>query len=180
MVLLTDTKLRAKLADGSLTGAWTLDPSRSVVELRTKSMWGMAPVKGRFTALAGEGRVSADGTVTGTIRVDASSLDTKNKKRDTHLRSRDFFDSENHPQFVFTAERVTTADSGLTVHGTLVVRGRSLPLTFPATVSTSGEELVQVDAEVLVDRSELGMSWNQLGMASMKNTLTIRAVFTRG
>jgi hypothetical protein len=38
---------------------------------------------------------------------------------------------------------------------------------------------VALDATVHVDRSEFGLTWNQMGMASMKNTITIHAVFTR-
>ncbi len=36
-----------------------------------------------------------------------------------------------------------------------------------------------LDATVQVDRSEFGLTWNQLGMTSMKNTITIHAVFTK-
>jgi len=35
------------------------------------------------------------------------------------------------------------------------------------------------EAEVEIDRSDYGLTWNQMGMASMKNTLTVNAVFVR-
>jgi len=38
---------------------------------------------------------------------------------------------------------------------------------------------VELDAAIKVDRSDFGLTWNQLGMGSMKNTITIHAVFTR-
>jgi hypothetical protein len=38
---------------------------------------------------------------------------------------------------------------------------------------------VQLGAQVAVNRSDFGLTWNQMGMASLDNTLTIRAVFTR-
>jgi YceI-like domain len=38
------------------------------------------------------GRVATDGTVIGRPRIDATSVDTENKKRDEHLRSNDLFD----------------------------------------------------------------------------------------
>jgi polyisoprenoid-binding protein YceI len=40
--------LQALLQDAALTGNWTLDASRSTVRLQSKSMWGLAPVKGVF------------------------------------------------------------------------------------------------------------------------------------
>src|SRR6202034_3409129 len=64
-------------------GAWVLDPSATTIELQTKAMWGLAKVKGSFTAVDGAGTVTADGGVSGTLVIDASSVNTSNSKRDT-------------------------------------------------------------------------------------------------
>ena len=176
---MTGETLRARLAGGSLAGTWVLDPARSTVTLRSKSMWGLAPVKGSFGKVSGEAAVSAAGEASGTISVGSASIDTKMKKRAAHLRSADFFDSDVHPDIVFTARRVTLTSEGATVTGTLRVRDRDLPLTFPVAISTPGDDAVTLDAEVVIDRSDFGLTWNQMGMASMKNTLTVHAVFTR-
>ena len=176
---MTDPELRARLADGSLAGAWTLDPSRSAVALRSRSMWGLAPVKGSFGELSGEAVISAAGQVSGTITVSSASINTTISKRDAHLRSAEFFDSDAHPHIIFTVQRLTLTSQGATVTGTLQVRDRTQPLTFPVAVSAAGDETVQLDAQVVIDRSDFGLTWNQMGMASMKNSLTIRAVFTR-
>src|SRR6266699_4283863 len=95
---MTTSALQATLKDGTLAGSWTLDASRSTIGLRSKSMWGLAPVKGVFRQVSGTGAVSPAGEVSGTITVAAASVDTKNKRRDKHLRSADFFDSDTHPQ----------------------------------------------------------------------------------
>jgi polyisoprenoid-binding protein YceI len=176
---MTEPTLRARLADGSLAGVWMLDRSRSTVGLQTRSMWGLAPVKGTFGELSGEGVVSPTGEASATITVGAASIDTKIKKRDVHLRSADFFDTDNHPHIIFTARRLTLTAEGVTVAGTLQVRDRTRPLTFPATVSASRNDTVQLDAEVSIDRSDFGLTWSPMRMASMKNTITIHAVFTR-
>jgi hypothetical protein len=47
-------------------------------------MWGLAPVKGVFREVSGNGTVSPDGEVSGTVTVTAASIDTKNTRRDTH------------------------------------------------------------------------------------------------
>lgn len=57
----------------------------------------MITVHNRFQKFDGEGTVNADGTVSGHLVIDATSLTTKNRKRDEHLRSADFFDVEHHP-----------------------------------------------------------------------------------
>jgi polyisoprenoid-binding protein YceI len=176
----TGARLLERLRAGELAGFWVLDAGRSTVALRSRSIWGMAPVKGTFTELTGEGIVSPTGEVTGTLKVAAASIDTKIKKRDSHLRSADFFDSDGYPDIVFTARTLTTsADGGLAVIGTLRVRDETRPITVPIRVSASGDELAQLDAEITVDRSEFGLTWNQLGMVSLKNVINVRAVFTR-
>src|SRR5690349_1147569 len=88
----TASSLQEQLRDGKLAGSWALDAARSEVGLKSKSMWGMLPIKGVFRQVTGTGRVSASGDVAGTVTVAAGSVDTKLKKRDEHLRSGHFFD----------------------------------------------------------------------------------------
>src|SRR6476646_11528646 len=99
---LTSAALQALVQDGNLAGTWTLDTARSEVRLKSRSMWGLAPVKGVFREVTGNGTVSASGDVTGTITVAARSVDTTNKTRDEHPRSADFFDAATHPATTFT------------------------------------------------------------------------------
>lgn len=175
---MTTSALQAMLKDGTLAGSWTLDGSRSTIGLRSKSMWGLAPVKGVFHQVSGEGAVLQNGQVSGTITVGAASIDTKNKKRDTHLRSAEFFDSDKHPQITVSASGFAPSGPGVTVTGTLTVRDQTRPLSFDATVAVDGDE-VSLDTEIEVNRGDFGLTWNQLGMASMHNTITVHAVFTR-
>jgi polyisoprenoid-binding protein YceI len=65
------------------------------------------------------------------------------------------------------------------VTGALTVRGRTRPLSFAAAVSLRDDAEICLDAEVPVNRADFGLTWNQLGLVSMNNTLTIHAVFTR-
>jgi polyisoprenoid-binding protein YceI len=167
------------LHDGTLAGNWTLDPARSQVRLRSKSMWGMVSVKGAFGQVAGAAVITRDGEVSGTLTVGAASLDTRNKKRDDHLRSADFFDAARYPDITFTLDRVQPSGQGVTVTGSLTVRGQTRPLSFGAAVSSSGGDELRLEAEVQVNRGDFGLSWNQLGMASTDNTITIQAAFTR-
>ena len=176
---LTSSSLQTLLQDGTLAGDWNLDPSRSTVGLKSASMWGLAPVKGVFRQLSGEGAVGADGKVSGTIRVAAASIDTKINRRDKHLRSKDFFDVANYPDIIFTADSAAPSGDAVTVTGTLAVRDRSRPVSFPVTVSVPGSGEVWLDAELPINRADFGLTWSQLGMASMNNTITVHAVFRR-
>jgi hypothetical protein len=86
--------LRELLKDTALAGEWILDPLRLTVSLKNRSMCGLAPVHGVFRQVTGKGTVSPAGEVSGAITVVAASIDTKNIRRDAHLRWADFFDSD--------------------------------------------------------------------------------------
>jgi polyisoprenoid-binding protein YceI len=171
--------LQALLKDAALTGTWTLDASKSTVGLRSKSMWGLVPVKGVFRQVSGQGTVSPAGDVSGTMTVSAASIDTKVKKRDTHLRSADFFDSDTYPDITVTVNQARPSGRGVTVSGSLTVRDRTKPVTFDATVSAVSDDEISLAAEVQINRADFGLTWNQMGMAAMHNTITVHAVFTK-
>ena len=167
------------LADGKLAGAWTLDGAASTVGLASKSMWGMAKVKGVFSQVTGAAVISEAGEATGTITVAVASLGTGIKKRDEHLRSAHFFDAEKYPDISFIASSVTLSGASAVVSGTLTVRDQTKPVTITGTVAAHGADEISLDAELPVNRGDYGMSFNQLGMMSLDNTITIHAVFTR-
>jgi polyisoprenoid-binding protein YceI len=175
----SDARLVDRLSAGELTGAWILDPGRSTIALLSSSIWGMVRVRGNFTELTGDGTVSPTGEVTGTLKIAAASIDTHNTKRDTHLRSADFFDTDTHPHIVFTARTLSTSTDRLAVTGSLRVRDTTRPITVPIRVNVPGDDLVQLEAEITVDRSAFGLTWNKVRMVSLKNVITVRAVFTR-
>jgi polyisoprenoid-binding protein YceI len=173
--------LQALLADGSLAGSWTLDPARSEVILHTRHTWGLLPLRGAFTRVSGHGTVTEAGQASGVIAVTAESVDTKNPRRDKHLRSADFFDVANHPEITVAVESVTPGPAGVRVAGTLTVRHRTNPVSFDAQVSVAdgGAELT-LDGELPVNRGDYGLNWNFLGIAAMDSRIEVRAVFTRG
>src|SRR5258708_158971 len=176
---MTASSLQEMMRDGKLAGSWALDAAASEIGLKSKSMWGMVSVKGVFRQVTGTGTVSAAGDVTGTVTVAAGSVDTKIKKRDEHLRSADFFDVANYPDFTFAAEQVTPSGEGVTVTGTLTVRDRTRPVSLAARVSGFDGAKVELDGEIQVNRTDFGLTWNQLGMMSVHNTVTVHAVFIR-
>jgi polyisoprenoid-binding protein YceI len=166
------------LQDGKLAGSWALDTARSEVRLTTRHTWGLRPLHGFFRQVTGNGTVTAAGDASGILTVAAASIDTKNSTRDKHLRSADFFDIANHPDITFAADSVNPADGGVRITGRLTIRGKALPASFDAKVSSADGE-VWLDGELQVDRADFGLTWNRMGIASMHNTIAVHAVFTR-
>src|SRR3982074_1644788 len=78
-------------------GVWNVDPQRSTIGFKAKSMWGLAPVKGHFAEFSGDGQITDTKTAFGRIDIKVASVDTKIRKRDEHLRSADFFEVAKFP-----------------------------------------------------------------------------------
>lgn len=157
-----------------LTGTWKVDPANTTIEFHTKAMW-LFPVKGRFNALSGAGTVGDDGSVTGSLTIDAASINTGNPRRDKHLRSADFFEVESHPSFTFELSRATSSGPGrATLDGLLTIKGAARPLQVPVSFSRSADA-VTVEAEIVdLDRREWGLTWAKMG-AGVHNRLVVHA-----
>jgi polyisoprenoid-binding protein YceI len=162
-------------------GAWVLDPARTRVGIQHKTMWGMVTVKGGFTRADGEGEVLPDGSASGTLTIEAASVDTGHAKRDAHLRSADFFDTDRHATLVFTAHSATPDPRGaVEIAGELTVRGTTRPLAFTATAPGATADEVTLTAELSVDPADFGLTWNRLGMMKGQTAITVEVHFTRG
>ncbi|MBF9071035.1 YceI family protein [Streptacidiphilus fuscans] len=162
------------------TGTYRLETGASEIRFRHKTMWGLVTVKGRFTGFSGAGEIPADGSAaSGSLTIDAASLDTKNAKRDEHLRHADFFEVERHPELVFRAtEARPQADGTVAVTGTLTVHGVTEPLALTASVTGHSPDSVTLTAHVEIDRDRFGLGWNKgnmiKGLTSVDVTLTYK------
>ena len=162
---------------GDFVGKWVLDPDRTTIAIHTKAMW-VFPAKGTAKAIEGVGTVDTDGGLSGTLVIDAASIDTKNKKRDAHLRTADFFEVEKYPTIIFVATSGRLADSGkLELGGTLTVHGLTRPLAVTADFSVAAD-VATVSTEVAIDRSEWGLSLTPFG-AGLKNRIMVSAYFKK-
>jgi polyisoprenoid-binding protein YceI len=170
---------QALLGGGALAGKWVLDASESTIRLRSGIFGGLANAKGVFREASGHGTVTQEGKVSGALTISAASIDTKNTRRDTHLRSADFFDVASAPDITYAVEAVRPSDHGLRVVGALTVRDCSRPLSFEAEVAVPDDHEIWLDAELDVNRADFGLTWNFLGAVSKKSTLAIHAVFAR-
>jgi polyisoprenoid-binding protein YceI len=159
------------------TGDWELDRDQTSIEFHTKALW-VIPAKGTFRALEGAGTVAPDGGIRGTLSIDAASVDTKNKKRDAHLRTADFFEVEAFPAITYEVTSGHVAGDGtIDLDGILTVHGESRPLAVSANLSVAPDS-VTLSATIDVDRSTWGLTLTPFG-AGLKNTVVISAQFRK-
>jgi polyisoprenoid-binding protein YceI len=158
---------------------WRLEPAHSTAEFRVPHFWGSWTVKGRFDRLDGQLEVDESGRRRIQLTIDAASVHTGNRRRDRHLRSPDFFDSDRHPEVRFDSTSVSDEGDGvLGVVGELSAAGNRITLHLQPTVEHDGDQL-RIDATSDVDQRELGMTWSPLGMTRTPATLRVRALLRR-
>ena len=176
----TTTDVTSLLADGTAAGTWVLDPAGSHAEFGVKHFWGAITVRGTFERMTGEATVGPDGTVTGQISFDAASLNSKNKQRDKHLRSADFFHVDKHPHAVLTVTSARVAGpADLECQGTFEAAGHVRPVAFTAHIQEATAQAAILTAELELDRTEFDMTWSPLHIASMTAHGTMKARFVR-
>lgn len=147
---------------GYIAGTWDIDTSHSDVSFTVRHMM-VSKVRGRFGSFSGEivtGENLTDSSVTATI--DARSIDTNNEQRDEHIRSADFFDVANHPQWTFRSTRVRADGENLAVDGELTIKGVTRPVTLAVEVNGFGPDAwggtrAGFSATTTIDRNDFGV-----------------------
>ena len=69
------------------------------------------------------------------VIIEVASIDTRNERRDNHLRSGDFFDVENFPRMTFESTSVRRAGPDrMVVTGNLTIKGVTREIDLPITL----------------------------------------------
>ena len=99
----------------NLNGAekFEIDVSHSMIGFSVRHM-AISNVKGNFKEFDGhlvfdENDLSNSSAV---MTIKSGSINTGNERRDNHLRSEDFFNTEKYPEITFTSKSIEKADDG--------------------------------------------------------------------
>jgi len=168
------------LSNPESAGAWRVVPEQSTIGFKSKSMWGLVPVKGRFEEFSGDGQIGGGQTVFGRIDVKTASLGTGIRKRDDHLRSADFFEAEKYPDtnVVITSAEAVDGDT-VDLRAQLTVKDTTKPLPLRATVTVLGDGTVRVVAQAIINRNDFGVDGNMAGMITENVTISGDVLFRR-
>ncbi len=147
---------------------WNLDPVHSVAEFKVKHMM-ISNVKGQFTGISGVLTLDESDITNSRVEasIDASSIDTRDAKRDAHLKSADFFETEKYPTLSFrsTGIKRTGADE-LALTGDLEIHGVTRQVVFrvegptPPHEDPWGHARVGLSAVTKINRKDFGLTWN--------------------
>ena len=97
-----------------------------------------------------------------------NSINTREEKRDAHLKSADFFDAAKYPTITFKSRTFTKTATGLNILGDLTMHGVTKPITLvvegpSAEVKDSfGKQRIGASATAKVNRKEFGINYNKV------------------
>ena len=147
---------------------WAVDPSHTTIGFSVRHMM-ITNVRGEFASVKGSADFDPQSPAGAKVEgsVDVASINTREAKRDAHLKSADFFDAETHPTLSFTSKGVESKGGKLEVYGDITIRGTTKPITLHVDEVTGenkdpwGNTRIGVTAHASLSRKEFGLTWNQ-------------------
>jgi len=143
-----------------VAGIWNIDPSHSEVGFTVRHL--MSKVRGQFEKF--EGKITTGASLSDTkaeATVDLNSINTRDEQRDGHLRSADFFDTENSGPLTFSSLSFdgTNAKGNLTIKG--VTREVDLEVEFLGIDKDPwGGTRIGFEATTEISRKDFGVDFN--------------------
>jgi polyisoprenoid-binding protein YceI len=147
---------------------YEIDPAHTSVQFSVRHMM-ISNVRGEFTKVAGKatGDVANPAAATVEATIDAASIDTRNEKRDEHLRSPDFLDVAKFPTITFKSTKVEKAGEGWKLSGDLTLHGVTKPVVLdvtnvtPPTKDPWGNTRIGASATTKINRQDYGIVFNK-------------------
>lgn len=146
---------------------YVLDRSHTTLGFSARHML-VTNVRGKFNDFSGEILLDEQNIENSSVQVTirTASIDTDHERRDTHLRSDDFFNAELYPEITFVSKRVIDTGEGLMLVGDLTIRDNTREVTIPfeltGPVDTGqGQKRIGIAAELRVNRFDWGLKWDR-------------------
>ena len=146
---------------------WEGDPAHTTSTFSVRHMM-VTNVRGEFGKTTATVQQDDKDITKSTVEVtiDTTTIDTRQPKRDAHLKSPDFFDVEKFPTMTFKSTKITKGEgSKLKVEGNLTLHGVTKPVIFDVDVTPEitnrGQTHKGVTANTKINRKDFGLNWNQ-------------------
>ena len=149
------------------TTKWVIDPAHSEIQFKVKHMM-ITTVTGSFKEFKSEAETEGENFETAKVSFEANtaSVFTNAEQRDAHLRSADFFDSENHPVMSFVSSTLEKIDDeSWQLKGDLTIRGISKPVKLDVEFVGVGKDpwgntKAGFSLNGKINRKDWGLNWN--------------------
>ena len=157
------------LSAPALAATWQIDPAHSNVSFSVRHMM-VSNVRGEFTKVSGsvEGDEKAPTQAVINATIDASSINTREEKRDTHLKSADFLDVAKYPTITFKSKKIEPSGAAqfkvtgdLTLHGVTKEVVLDVSDVTPPIKDPMGKTRAGAHATTQIDRKDFGINWSK-------------------
>jgi polyisoprenoid-binding protein YceI len=168
-------------------GTWNLDLAHTEIGFVVRHA-GISKVRGQFTeadATLVVGESLAASSVEAVVKT--GSFDSNDDNRDAHVKSAEFFDTEQYPNMTFKANQVQGSPEEFGLGGELTIKDTTLPVVFDVefggmAVDPFGSTRAGFSATTQISRKAFGITWNaalEAGgvLVGDKVTITIDAAF---
>jgi polyisoprenoid-binding protein YceI len=165
ILIFNPSKLKNKtMADKT---RWVVDPTHSEIQFKVKHLM-ITTVTGYFRNYNLEVETEGDDFTKASrieFTADVDSINTNNEQRDTHLKSADFFNAEEHGQLKFVGRTYEPSGSGYKLTGDLTIRGVTKTVSVNVeqagiVVDPYGQTKAGFTVEGKVSRKEFGLTWD--------------------
>ncbi len=152
----------------SIKTKWIIDPIHSEIGFKVKHLM-ITNVKGFFKEFEASIYTTGDDFMTAEIDfwMNPASIDTGSADRDTHLKSVDFFDVENHKEITFTGNTYEQVDKdgSYELWGELTIKGITKKIKLDVEfggVETDpwGNEKAGFSINAKINRKDWELNWN--------------------
>lgn len=149
---------------------YEIDPSHTSAQFSVRHMM-LSNVKGEFTKVKGTVSYDPANVAASSVEatIDTSSVNTREPKRDDHLKSPEFFDAQKFPSMTFKSTKVEKGPDGkLAVTGNLTIHGITKEVVLDVDGPTDevkdpwGNFRRGASATVKLNRQDFGLKWNKL------------------
>ncbi|MFO0726022.1 MAG: YceI family protein [Myxococcota bacterium] len=169
----TLSTLGASLALTLVTGAaqastWEVDSSHTAAQFSVRHLM-VSNVRGEFSKVTGTVELDDKDVSKSKVKVeiDVSTVNTREPKRDEHLKSAEFFDVAKFPKMTFKSKSVTKAGGGFKVVGDLSIHGVTKEVTLDVEGTLAevkdpwGNVKTGLTATTKIKREDFGLTWNK-------------------
>lgn len=147
-------------AAGASARLHVVDPARSHIGFTASSR--LLDARGVFERWTADVRLDPGAFERSTVRItiDAASINTRNGRRDRHLRGADFLDVANYPTITFVSRSVArTSPTAGVITGDLTLRGVTKAVQVPVEMKCYGEGRGRFAGAFTLGRRAYGISY---------------------
>ncbi|MBP1687987.1 MAG: yceI1 [Deltaproteobacteria bacterium] len=164
------TVLAVGLAGAAEASTWKIDPGHTSAQFAVRHLM-VSTVRGTIAPVTGTLNLDAADVTKSTVEstIDVNGIDTREPKRDAHLKSPDFFDAAKYPTITFKSKKITKlADTKFQVTGDLTIRGVTREVVLdvdgqPKPVQDPmGNLRLGASATTKLNRKDFGITWTKV------------------